>query len=180
MTSCFKENQKLVGVSNFLVWKRRIDIVLEVNEVIDHVHGKVSKPSEEEALSKYMERDLKAENILKESMKDPLISYVAELETSKEIYDKMIEIFSKRTIEKIISLRSYLYKLKVSKDEGILPCLSKTSQIQGELQDLREMLSDNEIIFVILHALTDEQGNLIYTSEEEVIPFIKLWSLYKA
>ena len=46
MTSCFKENHKLVGISNFLAWKRWIDIVLEVNEVIDHVHGKVSKPSE--------------------------------------------------------------------------------------------------------------------------------------
>lgn len=73
----------MVGISNFLAWKRRIDIVLEVNEVIDHVHGKVSKPSEEQELSKYMERDLMAQNILKEPIKDPLISYVAKLETSK-------------------------------------------------------------------------------------------------
>ena len=62
------------GISNFLVWKRRIDIVLEVNEVIDHVHGKVSKPSEVQALFEYMERDLKAQKILKECIKDPLIS----------------------------------------------------------------------------------------------------------
>lgn len=75
-----------------------------------------------------MERDLKAQNILKESIKDPPISYVAELEISKEIYDKIIEIFSKRIIKNIISLRSDLYKLKVSKDEGISSCLSKASQ----------------------------------------------------
>ena len=110
MMSCFKENQKLVGSSIFLAWKRRIDIVLEVNEVIDHVHGKVSMPSKEQALSEYMERDLMAQNILKELIKDPLISYVAKLETSKEIYDKMIKLFFKSTIEKIISLRSNLYK----------------------------------------------------------------------
>jgi len=47
MTSCLKENHKLVGILNFLEWKKRIDIVLEVNEVIDLVHGKVSMPSEE-------------------------------------------------------------------------------------------------------------------------------------
>jgi len=180
MTSCFKKNQKLVGISNFLVWKRRIDIVLEVNEVINHVHGKVSKPSEEQASSKYMERDLKAQKILKESIKDPLISYVAELDTSKQIYNKLGELFSKATIEKIISLISDHHKMKVSKDEGIFSCLSKASQIKAKSQDRGEMVSDNEMIFVILNALNDEQGNLISTEEEEAIPFIKLWSLYKA
>ena len=127
MTSCFKENHKLVGISNFLVWKRRMDIVLEVNEVIDHVHGKVSKPSKEQALSEYMERDIKAQKILKESIKDPLISYVAELETSEAIYDELVELFSESTIENTISLRYDIYKLKVSKDEGISSCLSKAS-----------------------------------------------------
>jgi len=136
MTSCFKENHKLVGISNFLAWKRRIGIVLKVNEVIDRVHGNVSKPSEEQTFSEYMERDLKAQKILKESIKDPLIPYVAELETSKEIYDKLVELFSKSMIEKIISLRYDIYKLKVSKDEGILSCLSKSSQIKGQLQEL--------------------------------------------
>lgn len=126
-----------------------------------------------------MERDLKAQKILKESIKDPLISYAVELETSKEIYDELGEIFSKIAMEKIISLRYDLYKLKVSKDEGILSCLSKASKINGQLQDLREMAYDNEIISIILNALTDEQGNLIFVREEEVIPFIKLWSLCK-
>jgi len=42
------------------------------------------------------------------------------------------------------------------------------------------MVSEKEMISIILNALTDEQGNPISTDEEEVIPFIKLWSLYKA
>jgi len=42
------------------------------------------------------------------------------------------------------------------------------------------MVSDNKMISVILHALTDEQGNLLSTKEGEVIPFIKLWSLWEA
>lgn len=166
MISCFKDNHKLVGISKFLVWKRRIDIILEVNEVIDHVHGKISKPSKEPTLFEYMERDLRAQNILKKFIKNPLISYVAELETSKEIYDELVELFSESMIDKTISLRYDLYKLKVSKDEGISSCLSKACQIKGQLRDL--------------NALTDEQGSLISTKEEESIPFIKLRSLCKA
>ena len=67
----------------------------------------------------------------------------------------------------------------MSKDEGISPCLSKESQIKGQLQDQGEMVSNNEMISVILNALIDEQRNLMSTREEEVIPFIKLWSLCK-
>ncbi len=64
------------------------------------------------------------------------------METSKEIYDKMGEIFSRSTIENILSLRSDIHKLKVSKDEGISTYLSKASQIKGQLKDLREIVFD--------------------------------------
>lgn len=57
--------------------------------------------------------------------------------------------------------------------------MSFKSISKGKLQDLGEMVSDNEIISINLNALTDEKGNLISCSEEEVIPFIKLWSLCK-
>lgn len=67
----------------------------------------------------------------------------------------------------------------MSKDEVISSCLSNASQIKGQLQDLGEMVSKKEMISIILNELTDEQGNLISTNEEEAIPFIKLWSLYK-
>lgn len=72
------------------------------------------------------------------------------------------------------------FHMKVSNDEGILSCLSKASQIKGQLQDLGEMVSENEMIYIILNALTNEQGNFVSIDEEEVIPFIKLWSLCKA
>lgn len=65
MTLLCKEIYKLVGSSNFLAWKRRIEIVLKENEVIK----KVSKPSQDKLLYEYMEKDLRAQEILMESIK---------------------------------------------------------------------------------------------------------------
>lgn len=73
MTSFCKLINKFVGSSNFLAWKRRIDLVLKENEVIDYVNVKVSKPSEGKPLSKYIKKDLRAERILIDSIKDSLI-----------------------------------------------------------------------------------------------------------
>lgn len=49
MTSYCKERNKLVGSSNFLAWKMRIDLILIENEVIGHVQGLIVEPPKEEA-----------------------------------------------------------------------------------------------------------------------------------
>lgn len=114
MTLFCKEIYKFLGSSNLLAWKRRIHIVLEENEVIDHINGKDSKPSEGQALYEYMERDQRAQGILMKSIKGPLIPYIVGLETSKEKYDKLVKLFFEDTIKKVISLGSNLHKLKVT------------------------------------------------------------------
>jgi len=55
----------------------------------------------------------------------------------------------------------------------------KSISNKNSIVDLGEMVYDKEMISIILNALIDEQGNVISTKEEEAIPFIKLWSLYK-
>jgi len=52
-----------------------------------------------------MKGDLRAQRILIESINDSLIPYVSKLESSKEIYDKLVELFSVSTAEEVISLR---------------------------------------------------------------------------
>ena len=66
-----------------------------------------------------MKGEVRARSILIESIKDPLIPYVSKLETSKEIYDKLVELFSVSTAGEVISLRQKIYKMKISKEEGI-------------------------------------------------------------
>jgi len=79
-----------------------------------------------------MKGEVRAQRILIESIKDSLISYVAKLKTSKEIYEKLVELFSLSTAGEIVSLRTELYKMKVSKEEGVASCLMR-SQIRDQL-----------------------------------------------
>jgi len=47
MTTFCKESNKLVGSTNFLAWKKRIDLVLIENEVMEYIHGEVTQPDKE-------------------------------------------------------------------------------------------------------------------------------------
>jgi len=42
-----KGENKLEGASNYRAWKKRIDLILKKNKVLDLVKGKVNKPTNE-------------------------------------------------------------------------------------------------------------------------------------
>jgi len=103
-----KESKKLVGTNNFLAWKKRIDLLLNENELLENIKGNITILVKEktQALAKCNKDKTRAQRILIESIKDSLIPYVSKLETSKGIYDKLIELFSVSTIGEVISLRN--------------------------------------------------------------------------
>ena len=47
MSNTIKGENKLEGASNYRSWKKRIDLILEKNKVLDVVKGKMKKPTED-------------------------------------------------------------------------------------------------------------------------------------
>lgn len=180
ITSVYKESNKLVGSLNFFAWNRRIYLILIENEVIEYVKGSITKPSQEQAqaLSKHMKGEIRVQRILIESIKDSLIPYVAKMETMKEIYEKLVEMFSISTSREVISLITKLYNINVFKDEGITSYLMMVSQIRDKLQELGEIMFDKGMTTVVLNALPNEWGNFVSSiyGNKEAIPFNELWS----
>ena len=158
-----KEINKLVGASNYLAWKKMTDLNLIEHEVMDHVKGSITKPGEEDAqaLAKYMKGEVRVQRILIESITDPLIPYVSKFETSKEIYDKLVELYSVSTAGEVISLRQELYKLKMSREDGIASYFMRIFEIRDQLQELGEVMYNSEMTSVVLNALPEEWGNFI-------------------
>ena len=52
MTYSMKSEIKLDGVSNFIAWKTRIDLILAKNKVLDIVKGKIVQPNFDEGKEK--------------------------------------------------------------------------------------------------------------------------------
>ena len=104
--------------------------------------------------------------------------YVSKLETAKEIYEKLVELFFVSTAREAISLRQELYKMKLSREEGITSYFMRISEIRDQLHELAK---DSEMTIVVLNDLPEEWGN--FTSnlygKKEATPFQDLWSLCK-
>ena len=80
-----KENNKLVGASNYLAWKKRTNLNLNENEVMEHFKGSTTKTRKEYAqgIANYMKEEVRSLRIVIKSIKNPFIPYVSKLETSK-------------------------------------------------------------------------------------------------
>ena len=128
-----------------------------------------------------MKGDIRAQRIFTESIKESLISDVPNLESSKGIYEKLVELFYVSTAGEAISLRQELYKMKLSREEGITPYFMVISEIRDQLQELGEVMFDNEMTTVVLNALPEEWGNFTSSlyQKKEATPFHDLWSLCK-
>jgi len=107
-----------------------------------------------------MKGEVRAQSVLIESIKDPLKPYVSKLETSKGIYEKLVELSFVSTTGEVISLGKELYKLRISKEEGITSYFMSISEIRDQIQDMGEIRSDKEMTTIVLNALPEECGNI--------------------
>ena len=66
-----KESNKLVGAVNFLAWKKRTDLNLIENEVMDHIKGSITHTPKEDtqAHARFMKGEVIAHRILIQSIK---------------------------------------------------------------------------------------------------------------
>lgn len=178
-----KESNKLVGAPNSIAWKKRTDLNLIENEVMDHIKGSITQPPKEDnqAYARFMKGEVRDQRILIESIKDFLISYVSKLDTAKAIYDKLVELFSVSTEGEVISLTQEFCKLKMSEEDGIASFSMRISEIRDQLQELVEVMSDREMTIMVLNALPEEWGNFTSSlhGKKETTPFEDLWSLCK-
>jgi hypothetical protein len=98
-----KSKNKLEGASSLRAWKTRIDLILPKNKVLDIVKGNIMEPpndAEKEkepknkaGKEKFRENDINAMSIIVNSIRDHLITYISNLDTSNKMYDYLTKLF---------------------------------------------------------------------------------------
>lgn len=70
--SFYKKSNKLVGPTNFLAWKKMIDLTHTKHEVMGFVLGIIIEPGKDKTqeLAKYKRGEVRTQSIIVESIKD--------------------------------------------------------------------------------------------------------------
>jgi len=97
MSNSMKGENKLEGASNYRAWKKRIDLILEKNKVLDLVKGKVKKPTNESSdveKAKFRETKILAMTLMVDGIKDNLIQYISNIDSTQEMYEALSKLFT--------------------------------------------------------------------------------------
>lgn len=141
---------------------------------MEYVLGEVSVPDKEKTqeLAKYKKGEVRAQRIIVESIKDHHVPFIADLKTSKAMYDMLVKLYSISTSGQKISLRNQLYRIRKPKDEGMERSYEDRSN-KRPVARAWEAVSDLEMITCVLNALTLDWSSFatsIY-SRKDTTPF---------
>jgi hypothetical protein len=73
--------------------------------------GEEKEPQNVAAMEKFKDVDINAMRIIVNSIKDHLIPYISYLDSSKNMYDALTNLFSVRNIGQVMSMKNELYDM---------------------------------------------------------------------
>jgi hypothetical protein len=145
------------------VWKKRIDLILAKNKVLDIVKGKIIKTEFDEgkekepqnvvAVEKFKDSDINAMSIIVESIKYHLTPYISHIDSSNKMYDSLTNIFSVKKIGQVMSLKNELRDMKMNDEDSITSYFVRISQLRDQLQAIEEIISKKELVNIVLNGL---------------------------
>jgi hypothetical protein len=99
MVNTLNIEDRLEGETNFQAWKERVLLLLEENDLKEYVEVVVASPTDPQELEAHKKKEVKAKQVLLESIKDHLIPHIAEKKYAKEMYDALVSLYQNKNTE---------------------------------------------------------------------------------
>jgi hypothetical protein len=178
MSTSMRVEDRLDGADNFRSWKHRIQLILEENELLDHVKKMLPEPEDEEAKAKFKKNEVKAKRILTDSIKDHLIPNVSELKTAKEMFDALTRLYESKNTSQKLTLRHQLRNVTMNKSETIANFFTRISQIKDQLAAIGDPVEDVELVTTTLNGFPPSWDPFVQgiCARRRLPKFDKLWS----
>jgi hypothetical protein len=94
MTSTIlRVEDKLDGASNFLSWKARVTLALKEYDLWELENKVVVPLTVPMDLTTHEKKEIKAESVILDSVKDHIIPHLSQKKTSKDMFDSLLGLF---------------------------------------------------------------------------------------
>ena len=104
-----------------------------------------------------MSNEAKAKKIIQDSIDKRLVAaYISKLNTSKEIYDRLVSLFKVSDANQVLFLKNKLKDIKKGKDEDIQSYFLRITEIKNDLLSIGEVIPDKELTITTLGGLPSE------------------------
>jgi hypothetical protein len=157
MVACIRFEDRLEGISNYLQWKVWMSVVLKENKIWNYVSSVVVAPTTDPiALDLHEVKEAKAQRIILDGVKDPLIPHLSEKKTTYDMWEALKNLFEAKNANQKMALKDKLHDSKMAKGEGVASYLTWLAQVKDELAAVGEIISEAELGRIALKGFTKE------------------------
>jgi hypothetical protein len=142
MATSMRVEDRLEGSINFKSWKHRLQMILDENDLLEHVTMGVLEPEEEDQKTKHKKNEKKEKKIVSDSVKDHLIPHISELQAERKMYEALNRLYERKDISRNITLRNQLRNMKMDNSESVTSYLMRVSQIKDQPVAIGDVISE--------------------------------------
>lgn len=152
---------KLEGTNNWNIWKFQTTVLLRSQGWLDIVEGKTLKPEDPTKQSVWENKDAKAQTLIVTRMTENVMLHIISCSTSAEMWRKLQSVYEQKTETNIHIIQQRFFQYKFETGTEMSTFLSKIQELQNQLKQLGEEVSDKFVITKVLMSLPDEYTHFV-------------------
>lgn len=152
---------KLEGSKNWNVWKFQMKVLLRGQGWLEIVEGRCVKPENKAEQAIWESKDAKAQTLIVTRMTEDVILHIISCSTSAEMWRKLLSVYEQKTETSIHIVQQKFFQYKYDKANDMSVFLSKIQELQCQLRQMGEEISEKLIITKILMSLPEEYKHFI-------------------
>ncbi|KAF7377116.1 hypothetical protein MSAN_00130600 [Mycena sanguinolenta] len=166
-SSMFRIEQ--LNEANWVPWKRRVTAILRERRLLKIVEGTMQKPAaidpdkptkdERKERERWEELDSKAQTQIELTLSDSQMVHTAGAKTAAEMWSQLKQVKERSGKLGILSLRRRLYRTIADDATDIATHVTELRRIQEELAILGSLVSDEDILMLIISSLPESWDN---------------------
>ena len=180
MATGLRFEDRLEGAGNFNPWKERIVLLFKEVELWDIVGDTVVVPDETAdaaAYSAYQKRNIKAQRILMDAIKDHIMPHVSSKDNAFEMWAALVKLYQSSNQNRKMMLREKLRGVKMTRGESVTSYLTRLSQVRDELGAIGDAVASEELVKLALNGFSKSWGSFVrgIVARENLPTWERLW-----
>ena len=140
----------LVGSSNYIAWKDRMEGVLDDKGLKAFIDAEVPKPTDAAQVKAWKKKIAKCRRILLEGVRDHIVSSLHGKASPYLMWKSLIDLFQSKSDQRKLALKDKLRNIKMEKGDSMPKYLTKFIQCRDELGSVGVTFDDEELVSLAL------------------------------
>ena len=146
-----RAEDRLQGAQNLPTWKERITRILDVSDAYEHIDSTKVAPIDPIELVAWKKIDSRAMLIILDGVKDHIVPHLSWKKTASKMWKALESLYQSKNENRKMVLQERMRITRMAKGGGVVPYLTRLTQIKDELRAVAFKTKDEELVRIALN-----------------------------